>query len=332
MDLPFVSIIIVNWNGKEFLKDCLTSIRKINYEKSKYEVILVDNGSTDGSVEFVEKNFPWVKIVKLKKNYGFAKGNNIGAKVAKGEYLVFLNNDTMVTKDWLINLVRPMEKNEKIGSCTSKILFYTEKNKINAVGGKKSIFGINYSIGENEDKNKFKKPFPVFFPQGCSMIIRKDVFKKIGKFDEDFFCLEEDSDLGWRLWNNKYKVMAEPSSIVYHRASATYKKMKVYESWIFYLYPRNSLMSMFKNARMRDLVWMLPLFFSTIGFELIFFSLVGKREIVKAIIKGVKDFFKKYWKKTMKKRKKIPKTGYANKFIAGFESISEIIPRTKKYL
>ena len=330
-DFPFVSIIIVNWNGKEFLNDCLTSIKKLEYPKKKYEVIIVDNGSTDGSVELVRRKFKWAKTVSLRKNYGFAKANNIGVKFAKGKYIVFLNNDTVVTRSWLKNLVRAIEKNENVAACTSKIIYFDRKDLINSVGGFWSIFGLSTSLGEFEKSNKFNRPFPVFYPSGCSMIIKKDVFVRVGGFDEDYFCLVEDADLGWRLLNCGYKIMYEPTSIVFHRVSATYKKMKGYNTWTFYFYTRNALITIFKNARKKDLLWMIPLFLLTLSLECIIFSLLGKINTSKAVLDGLKDFLLKEWKNTFKKRRKSRKTGYANLMILKFGSIPRLLKTIRKF-
>lgn len=329
--LPFVSIIIVNWNGKEFLKDCINSLKKIDYPRKRYEIIVVDNGSTDGSVEFIRKNYKKVRIIRLRKNYGFAKGNNIGTKFARGEYIVFLNNDTKVTKNWLKNLVKAVRKNDRIAACTSKIIYFNERNLINSVGGFWSIFGLATSIGEFEEASKFNRPFPVFYPSGCSMIIRKDVFSKVGGFDGDYFCLAEDADLGWRLLNHGYKIMYQPTSIVYHKASATYKKFRTYKTWTFYFYTRNALITIFKNARKRDLIWMIPLFLLAICCECLLFLLLGRRDSSKAIVNGLKDFFLQEWQKTLKKRKKTKKTGYANLMILKLESIPQLLKRIKKF-
>jgi GT2 family glycosyltransferase len=104
--VPFVSVIVLNYNGRNFLRKCLSSLKLTNYPKSKYEVLLVDNGSTDDSTEFVVRNFPWVRVIFLHQNFGFGGGNNRGVKFAKGEYVAFLNNDTEVTENWLSELVQ----------------------------------------------------------------------------------------------------------------------------------------------------------------------------------------------------------------------------------
>src|SRR3990170_8146316 len=122
--LPLCSIVALNYNGKEHLEECFNSIREMNYPKSRYELIMVDNGSKDNSVNFARKKFPWVKILKLDKNYGFAEGNNRGMEVARGKYVIILNNDTKVDKNFLLELVKVAENNKKIAACGAKILDY----------------------------------------------------------------------------------------------------------------------------------------------------------------------------------------------------------------
>ena len=120
MSSPKVSIIIINYNGKELLEKCLESLFKVDYDN--FEIILVDNNSTDGTMEFVTKNYPSIIIIKLDSNKGFAEPNNIGSKIAKGEYLLFLNNDTVVTPDFISKMIKVVENDKKIGICQSLLL------------------------------------------------------------------------------------------------------------------------------------------------------------------------------------------------------------------
>jgi len=202
---PFCSIIVLNFNGKRHLNDCFKSLRKINYPKNRYEVIMVDNASTDGSIKFVKKHFSWVRILSLRKNYGFSEGNNKGATKAKGEYIIFLNNDTEVEKDWLIELVK-VANDKKIGICGPKIIDKT----LGEIGEGHMIFGMEYQ----RSGNKLKE---CFWVSGCSMFVKREVIEKMGRlFDPSYFMYYEDVDACWRARRLGYKVMYVPTSIVHH--------------------------------------------------------------------------------------------------------------------
>lgn len=130
MRYPFVSVIVLNFNGVVFLKNCLSSLEQLNYPRDAYEVILVDNASTDQSVAYVREQFPWVKIVQNSSNLGYAAGNNIGIRESKGDYIALLNNDTKVEPDWLMELVKICEQDPSVGACTSKILLFDDRLRI----------------------------------------------------------------------------------------------------------------------------------------------------------------------------------------------------------
>lgn len=216
--LPLVSVIIVNFNGKTHLEKCLNSLNKVNYEK--FEIILVDNNSTDNSVEFVQKNFTSIKIIKLDKNYGFAKPNNVGAKNAKGEFLLFLNNDTVVTPNFIIEMIKVVKQNPEIAICQS-LLLKPNDNGVDSAGDFVDIFGRAYgsrTLPSNVDY--------ILSARGASMLVIKEIFWKLRGFDDKFFVSFEDVDLGWKAWISGYKVVIVPKSVVYHLGGKTVSKMK----------------------------------------------------------------------------------------------------------
>lgn len=212
-----VSIIIVNYNGKQHLENCLSSIRQINYKK--YETILVDNNSSDGSVEMVNKKFPWVKIIQLDHNFGFSEANNIGAKKSKGEFLLFLNNDTKVTPHFLNELVTVAQKDEKIAICQSLLL--KPNGEVESSGDFIDIFGRTY-----HSKNMPKEVRMILSARGASMLVSNKAFSDLEGFDKDYFVSFEDVDLGWRSWIFGYKVVIVPKSVVYHEGGQTVKKFQ----------------------------------------------------------------------------------------------------------
>lgn len=235
--LPFCSILVLNYNGKKYLEDCFNSLRKINYPKSRYEVIMIDNASVDDSVKFVKKRFPWVKVLKLDKNYGFDEGYNRGIKIAKGKYIVILNNDTKVDKNWLIELVKVANMDKKIGICGSKIV----DEKIGDVGeGYINILGVAYQKSSDRVKE-------CFFTNDCSMLIKKEVVKKMGKvYDSSYFIYFEEIDVCWRARLLGYKVLFVPQSIVYHLGAATASRMGNIMNFYHY---RNKIWTFKKNSR-----------------------------------------------------------------------------------
>lgn len=246
LTFPDVSISIVNLNGQRYLKECLSSLEKLNYPQDKIEIIVVDNGSTDKSLSIIRDNYPRVKIIENKKNMGFARANNQAAEAAGGEYIAFLNNDTRVDKSWLIELLRPIYKDREIVASGSKVLSMDGK-KIDFVGGMINFegkgFQVDYGIPvENDDHDRYR-----FLPfvNGGAMMIDRNVFLDTGGFDEDFFAYYEDVDLGWRLWVLGYKVIFSPKSIVYHHHHGTSRDIS--EDRLRFLKERNSIYSVFKN-------------------------------------------------------------------------------------
>lgn len=217
MSLSKVSIIIVNYNGKELLKKCLDSLFKIEYDN--FEVIIVDNNSTDNTIEFITENYPFIQILKLDSNKGFAEPNNLAAKIAKGDFLLFLNNDTVVTPNFISEMMKILEHDKTIGICQSLLL--KPDGSIDSSGDFIDKLGVVYN-----SKTKIKEIRNISSARGASMLIEKKIFNKLGGFDEKFFFSFEDVDLGWRTWILGYKVVIVPNSIVYHSAGTTTSKLK----------------------------------------------------------------------------------------------------------
>ena len=213
---PLVSIIIVNHNGKSLLKKCLHSINETTYQN--YEIILVDNNSSDGSVEFVKTQYPKINIISLEQNYGYAKPNNIGAKKSKGEFLIFLNNDTEVTPNWINELVNVANSDSKIAICQSLLLL--PNGDIDSSGDFIDIYGRAYG-----SRKVVNNVVPILSARGASMLIKKNIFFELDGFDEKFFASFEDVDLGWGACLCGYKVVLVPTSVVYHKAGETVRKI-----------------------------------------------------------------------------------------------------------
>lgn len=246
-NLPTVSVIVLNYNGKKYLDGCFESLARMSYPKNKCGVLMVDNCSTDGSVSYVTRHYPWVKVVQLNKNYGFCKGNNIGARFAEGEYVVFLNNDVVVDVDWLIELVKAVMKNSHV-IATSKSFFLDKPDVINHDGSKATLIGRGFCVnfGRNDSGSESSSPRFVVQPYGASMLVKKDIFEKIGKFDEGYFVSLEDLDIGLRMWLLGYGVIYVPTSVFYHAMGATGGWGKTQSETVIYHSTKNSYMNILK--------------------------------------------------------------------------------------
>ena len=255
LNKPFVSVIVLNLNREKFLEDCLDSIANQTY--SNLEIIFVDNGSGDNSVEFVRKNFPQVKILENKKNLGFAEGNNRGVEIAKGEYIFIINNDTKVEKNCLKNLVDIIDKDKKIGMLAPKILSFENPQLIDSVGLNIYFDGIARGRGRNEiDKGQYNRVEEILLPSGCAALYRKRMLDEIGLFDKIFFAYCEDTDLGLRGRLAGWKAISVPSAIIYHHYSGTTGK---YSDFKLFLVERNHFWVALKNFPPK-LLFLLPIY------------------------------------------------------------------------
>ncbi len=255
----FVSIIILQYGGTEMLNRCLNSLTKTKYKN--YEIIIVDNKSKDGSVKFIKKNYPNLKLIENDNNYGFAEGNNIGIKHANGELVVFMNNDIEVEPDWLGNLIDTM-KDKKIAACQPKVLSLIDKQRFEyagAGGGFIDKYGYPICRGRvydniEEDKGQYNDEIDVFWVCGVCMCIRKDIFINSGGFDKDFFVYGEEIDLCWRLNLLGYSLKYVPSSVIYHLGRGT-SGTKI-KTW--YWLHRNHSILLLKNYSLKSLLKIMP--------------------------------------------------------------------------
>jgi len=237
-----VSVVIVNWNGKRYLERCLSSVLDQTYRQ--FEVILVDNGSTDGSVEFVSRTFPQVRLIENPENMGFAAGSNRAIESANGDYVATLNNDAQADGRWLEELVRPMEADQQVGMCASKMLFYHQPQLINSAGISLDKVGIAWDrkLGEPEaDEDSLQE---VFGPCAGAALYKRRMLEEVGLFDEDFFCYLEDVDLAWRARLRGWRSLYVPGAKVYHLHSATSGEGSPFKG---YFRGRNKVWTIVKN-------------------------------------------------------------------------------------
>ncbi len=242
---PLISIVIPNLNGINYLPGCLSSIREQTFKE--FEVIVVDNGSTDGSVEFIKAGFPQALIIENRENRGFAAANNQGIKAAKGEYIATLNNDTEADRDWLANLYNAaVSSSDRTGMWAPKILSLERRDRIDSVGGLLLYRdGIAKGRGRLEkDTGQYDKARDILIPSACCALYSKKMLKEIGFFDEDFFAYCEDTDLGLRAVLAGWRALSVPGAVIYHHYSGTggmYSKLKAF------LVERNHIWVAWKN-------------------------------------------------------------------------------------
>jgi len=213
-----VSIIVVNWNRRELLRDCLCALSCQSYPD--YEIIFVDNGSSDNSVALVKEDFPRVQIVALAENKGFTGGNSAGLKVAGGEFIALVNNDARTEREWLERLLQPMLDDPGIGSCAPKLVIEGTCT-IDSAGSGLTSGGVGFNRGLKSNRDCFSLPERVFGPCGAAALYRATMLREIGFLDETFFLYDEDTDLGFRAQLAGWKCMYVPSAVVYHKGNAT---------------------------------------------------------------------------------------------------------------
>jgi GT2 family glycosyltransferase len=248
------------------------------------EVILVDNGSTDDSVEYTKEEFPSVKIIRCEENLGFAKGNNVGIKNAKGELIVTLNNDTEATQTWIEELVRAINSYGKIGMCASKILFMKDHNIINSTGTCISRSGACWDRGIFEkDAGQYDSMKDIFGPCAGAAMYKRDMLQEIGLFDEDFGAYMEDVDLAFRGRLAGWKCLYVPKAIVYHIHGGTAGYMTDYT---VYHGNRNIIWNCVKNFPIWLLVTSVPWIIGRNVATIPYYILKGH---TKAIIKSKTD-------------------------------------------
>ena len=229
MEKTQISIIIPNFNGKQFLRECLNSIRRQNF--SGYEVIIIDNGSTDGSAEFLNENYPEFALIQNKDNLGFAAAVNQGIKTSNAEYVFLLNNDTELEDYCLLNLLKCIEDDESLFAVSSKMIQDQDRDLIDDAGDEYTILGFTKKVGNNRSSGLYEIKREIFSACAGAALYRRSIFDIIGYFDENFFAYMEDVDISFRARIHGYKCIFCPQAIVYHRGSGTsgsrYNKFKI---------------------------------------------------------------------------------------------------------
>lgn len=233
--LPDLSIIILNYNTKDLLRDCLLSVKKAQAGKIAYETIVVDNGSSDNSAEMVGKEFPWVNLIRSKINLGYAGGNNLALKKATGQYILFLNSDVQVRTDAFRKIISFMEKDSKTGACTPKVMLFNGGMDPDCHRGFPTpwasicyFFGLERLFPKSRIFGQYHKlylnlnlPHEIDAGFGTFMIVRSQALKQVGGWDESYFFYGEDLDLFYRIKKSNWKVMFYPEPLANHYKGAS---------------------------------------------------------------------------------------------------------------
>jgi GT2 family glycosyltransferase len=217
---PRVSVVIPNWNGERFLDLCLGSLRRQTF--SDFETVLVDNGSSDGSLSLVEQGFPEVRVLSLGENRGFSAAVNAGIRISRTEYVALLNNDTEQDPGWLAALVRAADEHPEAGFYSSKLVDFHDRELLDGAGDALRLSGLPYRLGHGErDHGQFDAPGYVFSACGAAALYRRVMLEDVGLFDEDFVSYCEDGDLSFRAQLAGYRCLYVPDAVVYHMGSAS---------------------------------------------------------------------------------------------------------------
>lgn len=258
---PSVAVVILNWNGKDFLKKFLPSVIASSYSNKR--IIVADNASSDGSLNFLKEFFPAVEIIVNSKNEGFAKGYNSALKNVHADYYVLLNSDIEVTSGWIEPIINLMENDSAIAACQPKIL--DEKKRgffeyAGACGGWIDSLGYPFARGRvlekmEKDNGRYDNAAACFWASGAAMFVRASVFNDLGGFDEFFFAHQEEIDLCWRMQRSGYKIFVQPASVVYHVGGGTLPKGNSKKTYLNF---RNNMIMLYKNTPGPELLLKLP--------------------------------------------------------------------------
>jgi GT2 family glycosyltransferase len=286
---PKVVVIILNFDGVKYLKRCLSSLMSQTY--SNYQVVVCDNASTDGSANYVKLNFPSVILIQNKENLGFSKGNNKALKLALdqgADYIQLFNNDTIVEKDVIESLVTTAKSNEKIGIVGPKILDFENRDLIQEMGMTCDKFGFPAAMEPRKER-----VFEAFYVSGCAMLIKQEVLRKIGHFDEKYFMFSEDLDLCWRARLEGYTVVVNKAAKIYHASGGSIVggtiKNRSYTTNLtrVFLRERNTLRTLIKNYSLGNLIRIMPLYLAILSIECFTWAFLLKPSVCISLFKAI---------------------------------------------
>lgn len=312
MSYPKVAVVIVHWNRKSLLENFLPSVVASTYPN--LEIVLADNASDDGSVEYVQHHFPQVKVVRNDTNYGYAGGYNHALPHVEADYYILLNNDIEVPSGWIEPVIEYLEQHPTVGAAQPKMLDFHQKDTFEyagASGGMIDAFGYPFCRGRifntlETDNGQYDNPTTVFWATGACLFIRAKLFHEAGGFDEHFFAHMEEIDLCWRLQLMGYELYVIPQSQVYHVGGGTLDKINAHKTYLNF---RNSLIMLYKNLSGIRLWWVIFIRSWLDLFASIQFLLKGNTSHSAAIHRAHADFFFKLskWHKLRKHAQQLRK-------------------------
>ena len=306
---PSVAVVILNWNGKAYLKQFLPGILLSEYDN--LQIIVGDNASTDDSVPFLQENFPTVKIIQNDINYGFAGGYNKVLERVEADYFILLNSDVEVIPNWIQPVIDLMESDVQIAAAQPKIKWQLDKTQFEyagAAGGYLDIYAFPFCRGRlfnvyEHDNGQYNQQKEVFWASGAAFFIKSKCWKEAGGLDADLFAHMEEIDLCWRLKNLNYKVVYCPDAEVYHVGGGTLQTENPFKTYLNF---RNNLIIMQKNLPAGDAVFRIFIRMCIDFIAWWHFLLSGKPKFTMAVSKGHWHFLKSL-SKTNKKRKSFQK-------------------------
>lgn len=300
-----VSVVILNWNGEEMLRKFLPSVCKYSkLEQGDVEICVADNGSTDGSLNLLDEEFPSVRQIRFEENHGFAEGYNKAIQLINAEYVVLLNDDVEVTENWLEYMVAYMDSHPNVAACQPKILSYKDKEEgrkvfeyAGASGGYLDKYGYPFCRGRifgtvETDKGQYDTDTMVFWASGASLLVRLEDYQAVGGLDGRFFAHMEEIDLCWRLRGRGKGIVCLPKSVVYHVGAASLKKENPQKTYLNF---RNNLLMLYKNLPQPELKRIMRCrYFLDLLAALVFF-LKGNRDNAAAVLNARKDYKKMHY-------------------------------------
>lgn len=320
-----VAVVILNWNGKKHLEKFLPSVVQ---HSSSASIIVIDNGSTDDSVQFIENNCSGIRVIALDRNYGFCEGYNRGIDKIAHEFTILLNSDVEVTANWIEPLIEILKSDAQIAACQPKILSFKDKRQFEyagAAGGFIDKWGYPFCRGRlfesaEQDQGQYNDIKQIFWASGACVALRNTVFKTIGGLDNTFFAHMEEIDLCWRLHNKGYKIMYTGHSVVYHLGGGTLHKASAHKTFLNF---RNNLVMLHKNLPSHLIMQTL---FARLVLDGIAGIMLGAKEGIPHLIAVLKAHFSYYgqiktintFRKNNKPTKMLPNTVYPQSILVAY--------------